>query len=83
VNDFDIQGAEMASETTVRLTAGNLRLHVNPSVGWSISGFEWMGGGDPQPILRKCHSRNENVLDASSFPLVPYLNRNSCVQVEA
>jgi aldose 1-epimerase len=25
--------------------------------------------------LRECHTRNENVLDASSFPLVPYVNR--------
>jgi len=25
--------------------------------------------------LRECHSRNENVLEASSFPLVPYVNR--------
>jgi aldose 1-epimerase len=25
--------------------------------------------------LRECHSRNEKVLDASSFPLVPYVNR--------
>lgn len=27
------------------------------------------------PILRKCHSPLENVLDACSFPLVPYVNR--------
>lgn len=65
----------MASETAVSLTAGRLWLHLNPSVGGSISAFEWAGSGEPLPILRKCHSRNENVLEASSFPLVPYVNR--------
>lgn len=66
---------KMASETAVSLTAGNLRLRLNPSVGGSISAFEWTGDSEPRPILRKCHSRNENVLAASSFPLVPYVNR--------
>ena len=28
-----------------------------------------------RPILRECHTVRENVLDASSFPLVPYVNR--------
>jgi aldose 1-epimerase len=65
----------MASETNVRMAAGNLRLELSPSVGGSICGFDWVGEGAPRPILRKCHSRNENVLDASSFPLVPYVNR--------
>lgn len=65
----------MASETNVRMAAGNLRLQLNPSVGGSICGFEWNAGDEQRPILRKCHSRNENVLDASSFPLVPYVNR--------
>jgi aldose 1-epimerase len=66
---------KMASETELVLAGGNLRLRLSPSVGGSISGLEWIGFGDARPILRKCHSRNENVLDASSFPLVPYVNR--------
>jgi len=66
---------KMASETELVLTASNLRLRLNPSLGGSISAFEWIGSGEPRPILRKCHSRNENVLGASSFPLVPYVNR--------
>ena len=65
----------MATQTSVRLSAGNLRLQLNPSVGGSISGFEWLDGSSTRPILRECHSRNENVLEASSFPLVPYVNR--------
>jgi aldose 1-epimerase len=70
-----MQGAEMTSETNVRMAAGNLRLELNPSVGGSICGFHWAGEGSARPILRECHSRNEKVLDASSFPLVPYVNR--------
>lgn len=59
----------MASETTVELRAGALRLELNPAVGGSIAAFEW----DGRPILRKCVG--ETVLDAASFPLVPYVNR--------
>jgi aldose 1-epimerase len=65
----------MASESSVTLSAGKLRLRLNPSIGGSISGFEWIEDGAARPILRECHSRNENVLDASSFPLLPYVNR--------
>lgn len=65
----------MTSEDSVRLAAGKLRLEISPSVGGSISAFEWIEGAAPRPILRECHSRNENVLDASCFPLVPYVNR--------
>jgi len=65
----------MTSQSSVTIAASNLRLELNPSIGGSISGFERTGEGPPRPILRKCHSRNENVLDASCFPLVPYVNR--------
>lgn len=65
----------MASLTIATLSAGRLKLRLNPSIGGSISAFEWSGGGSARPILRECHSRNENVLDASCFPLVPYVNR--------
>jgi len=57
------------------LLCGPLRLTINPSVGGSISAFEWIEGERAQPILRKCNSDCENVLDAVSFPLVPYVNR--------
>jgi aldose 1-epimerase len=65
----------MTSTTTVTLSAGNLRLELSPSVGGSISGFEWVDGDQPRPILRKCNSPLEKVLDAGCFPLVPYVNR--------
>lgn len=60
---------------TVSLTAGNLRLELSPSVGGAISAFEWTGAGGLRPILRKCHTPLEKVLDAGCFPLVPYVNR--------
>ena len=65
----------MAFETAVILTAGKLRLELSPSIGGSISRFEWIDGENASPILRKCNSSNENVLDAACFPIVPYVNR--------
>ena len=59
----------------VTLEAATLRLELSPSIGGAISAFEWTGDGGPKPILRKCHSPLEKVLDAGCFPLVPYVNR--------
>lgn len=60
---------------SIRLAAGNLRLELSPSVGGAISAFEWIGEDGAQPILRKCNSPLGKVLEASCFPLVPYVNR--------
>ena len=57
------------------LGAGHLQLTLSPSVGGAISAFEWHDEGQARPILRKCNSPLEKVLDASCFPLVPYVNR--------
>ena len=66
----------MSKETTpLRLSAGNLMLELSPSIGGAISAFEWTGEGSARSILRKCNSPLEKVLDACSFPLVPYVNR--------
>jgi len=54
---------------------GRLRLKLTPSIGGAISAFEWIAKGAKWPILRKCHTPLEKVLDACSFPLVPYVNR--------
>jgi aldose 1-epimerase len=72
VNSFERKPSDVERPT---LTCGPLRLSLNPSVGGSISAFEWVDGASAQPILRKCNSESENVLDAASFPLVPYVNR--------
>ena len=65
----------MPPETLVTLSAGDLRLRLNPSIGGSISAFRWRGDDSERPILRECNSPLENVLDAGCFPLVPYVNR--------
>lgn len=64
-----------SSSHALTLSSGSLRLTLSPSIGGAISAFEWLGVGDARPILRKCHSPLEKVLDASCFPLVPYVNR--------
>jgi aldose 1-epimerase len=60
---------------TIELMAGPLRLVINPAVGGSISAFEWNDAAGSWPILRRCPDPLEKVLDAASFPLVPYVNR--------
>lgn len=60
---------------TIELTAGPLRLKLSPEIGGSIAGFEWHDGDKSWPILRHCPDPLEQVLDAASFPLVPYVNR--------
>src|SRR5437868_8907735 len=69
------ESQEMAAKDVVKLGAGSLRLELSPSIGGSISAFEWLGDGAPRPILRECHSPSEKVLDAACFPLVPFVNR--------
>ena len=65
----------MSSETILTSGSGRLRLQLSPSIGGAIAAFEWVDGERSRPILRKCHSALEKVLDAASFPLVPYVNR--------
>ena len=60
---------------TIELTAGRLRLKLSPEIGGSIAGFQWHDGGNSWPILRHCPDPLDQVLDAASFPLVPYVNR--------
>ena len=64
----------MASPELVKLSAGNLRLKLNPLIGGSISAFEWVEDRGRRPVLRTCRGL-QNVLDAASFPLVPFVNR--------
>jgi aldose 1-epimerase len=75
VNSFEKKRKEMASDATINLLAGNLRLELSPLIGGAISAFEWTASEPERPILRKCNSPLEKVLEASSFPLVPYVNR--------
>jgi aldose 1-epimerase len=72
VNSFEMQPSD---NPWVELTSDSLRLTLSPSIGGAISGFEWLGENGSRPILRKCHTPLEKVLDASCFPIVPYVNR--------
>ena len=65
----------MRAHNELELAAGKFRLALAPSIGGAIAAFEWKEEGTTRPILRKCHSPLEKVLDAASFPLVPYVNR--------
>jgi len=65
----------MSLRSPIIMTAGPLELTISPSIGGSTSGLDWIGGGRRVPVLRKSNSCLENVLDAASFPLVPYVNR--------
>ena len=64
----------MRSEPLI-LTSSELQLRLSPSVGGAISHFAYRGQSGETPILREGHSCLENVLDAASFPLVPFVNR--------
>jgi aldose 1-epimerase len=72
MNSFEMKPSDSG---LVTLIAGRLRLTLSPSIGGAISNFEWTERERSRPILRKCHSPIEKVLDAGSFPLVPYVNR--------
>ncbi len=65
----------MSADNDIKLAAGRLTLTLSPSIGGAISAFEWIRREVPRPILRKCHRSLEKILDAASFPLVPYVNR--------
>jgi aldose 1-epimerase len=56
------------------LRAGKLQLEIAAEMGGSITAFERLDGASPQPILRDARSAAD-VLRASSFPLVPFVNR--------
>ena len=65
----------MPSQPTVELRAGKLRLEIAPAVGGSIKAFEWIDDDARRPVMRPTPDVLEQVLDAASFPLVPYVNR--------
>ena len=64
----------MTADRRVELEAGKLRLELSPALGGSIQAFTLAHQGAAWPILRNAVS-SRNVLDASSFPLVPFVNR--------
>ena len=63
------------AEPPLMLRCGCIELKLSPSIGGSISSMVWDRGGNRTPILRESHSEQQNVLEAASFPLVPFVNR--------
>lgn len=60
---------------TLTLTAGPLALQLAPAVGGAIARFDHVVGGRRTPVLRPSPEPLRSVLEAASFPLVPYVNR--------
>lgn len=65
----------MGDDTELELMAGKLRLALKPSIGGSISAFDWTDGTSSRPILRKSPRPIQQSLDCCCFPLVPFVNR--------
>ena len=63
------------TDASLSIFSDILELRLSPSIGGAISDFVWKGGGGRRSILRESHTPLENVLDASCFPLVPFVNR--------
>lgn len=61
--------------TSISLAAGPLELTLNPSVGGSVSAFEWVTETQRLPILHSGKDHGPAPLDMACFPLVPFVNR--------
>lgn len=59
----------------IRLAAGPLELVLAPSIGGSIARFDFTADDDKISVFRGIEGVPERVLDAASFPLIPYCNR--------
>lgn len=64
----------MPSDTLI-LSSPDLELQLSPCIGGAISRLIYLAAGKPRSILRESHIPLENILEAASFPLVPYVNR--------
>lgn len=59
----------------VHLSSGPLELTLSPLVGGSIARFDYLGSNGKSPIFRGVEGVPPTVLDAASFPMIPYCNR--------
>ena len=57
------------------LSSGALDLVISPGLGGSIARFDYAGPDGRMPVLRGSDAIPARVLDAGSFPLVPFVNR--------
>lgn len=65
----------MSSNGVLRLFNGLLELVLVPDLGGSIARFTYLAGEKKVNIFRASEGVPKTVLDAASFPLVPYCNR--------
>jgi aldose 1-epimerase len=65
----------MVHDDLIRLESGRLELMLAPGVGGSIARFDFISGNEKLSIFRGSDGVPESVLDAASFPLIPYCNR--------
>ena len=65
----------MSSDGILRLFRGPLVLELLPDLGGSIARFSYVDGEEKVNIFRASDSVPKTILDAASFPLVPFCNR--------
>ena len=65
----------MTDGDLIRLASGRLELVLAPKVGGSIARFDLLHESGKLGLFRGSAGVPETVLDAASFPLVPYCNR--------
>jgi aldose 1-epimerase len=66
----------MSDNSLLILSAGSLELVLAPACGGSIASLDRIQeNGERTGVLRRCEGVPQSVLDAASFPLVPYCNR--------
>lgn len=59
----------------VTLACGPLSVSLAPALGGSIARFDYLAPERSIPVLRRADGTPGNVLEAASFPLVPFSNR--------
>ena len=65
----------MNQQGILRLSSGSLVLELAPSIGGSIARFDVVQSEEKFSVFRNSGGLPRTVLDAASFPLVPYSNR--------
>ena len=65
----------MTEQDLVTLRAGRLEAAIAPAVGGCLAALDFVESGRRVPVLRGTAGVPTHVLDAASFPLVPYVNR--------
>lgn len=59
----------------IRLSSSSLELLLAPALGGSIARFDHVEGARRTPVLRGVEGAPVHILEAASFPLVPFCNR--------